>query len=69
VTQLLSGVRREDLEPAADPGEGMRIAREAAHRLKDAYGERLVDVLLFGSWVNGRPHEESDVDLVVGITR
>jgi predicted nucleotidyltransferase len=65
MTKLLPGVKREDLAPAADPGEGVRVAREAAHRLKDAYGSRLVDVVLFGSWVHGEPHEESDVDLLV----
>jgi predicted nucleotidyltransferase len=61
----MPGVRREDLRPAQDPAEGIRLAREAARRLKDAYGERLVDMVLFGSWVRGQAHEESDVDLLV----
>lgn len=61
----MPGVRREDLIAADDPQEGMRIAREAARRLNDAYGRRLVDVVLFGSWVRGEAHEESDVDLLV----
>jgi predicted nucleotidyltransferase len=65
MTKLLPGVKREDLAPAADPDEGVRVAREAARQLKDVYGERLLDVVLFGSWVHGEPHEESDVDLLV----
>jgi predicted nucleotidyltransferase len=65
VTKLLPGVRREDLPAAEDPNEGMRVALAATQKLKQAYGERLVDVLLFGSWVRGEAHEESDVDLLV----
>lgn len=65
MTQLLPGFEREDLQPAEDPGEGMRVAREATRRLQDAYGDRLVDVVLFGSWVRGGAHEESDIDLLV----
>lgn len=65
----LAGVKREDLAAAADPDEGLRIAREAARRLKNAYGDRLLDVVLFGSWVHGQPHEESDVDLIVVLNR
>lgn len=69
MTKLLPGVKREDLAPVEDADEGMRVAREAARRLRDAYGERLVDVVLFGSWVHGQAHEESDVDLVVVLDR
>jgi predicted nucleotidyltransferase len=65
MTQLMPGVKREDLAPADDPAEGLRIAEEAAGRLKDRYGERLRQVVLFGSWVKGEAHEESDVDLLV----
>jgi len=65
MTQLMPGVSREDLVAADDPQEGIRIARAAARRLKDAYGDRLVDVVPFGSWVRGEAHEESDVDLLV----
>lgn len=61
----MPGVRREDLTPADDPGEGLRIAEEAARQLNGAYGERLRRVVLFGSWVTGEAHEESDVDLIV----
>lgn len=65
MTKLLPGVRREDLVPAEDPGEGLRVAEEAARRMKAAYGARLRQVVLFGSWVTGEAHEESDVDLIV----
>lgn len=65
MTKLMPGVRREDLVPADDPGEGLRIAGEAARQLKTVYGGRLRQVVLFGSWVRGEAHEESDVDLIV----
>jgi uncharacterized protein len=65
MTQLMPGVKREDLAAAQDPDEGKRIAEEAARRLADAYGDRLRQVVLFGSWARGAAHEESDVDLVV----
>jgi predicted nucleotidyltransferase len=65
VTELLPGVRPEDLAAAEDPDEGMRVALAATQKLKLAYGDRLSDVVLFGSWVRGEAHEESDVDLLV----
>jgi predicted nucleotidyltransferase len=65
MAKLMPGVRREDLVPAEDPGEGLRIAEEAARQLEAAYGGRLRQVVLFGSWVRGEAHEESDVDLIV----
>lgn len=65
MTELMPGVKREDLAAAQDPDEGKRIAEEAARRLADAYGDRLRAVVLFGSWVRGQAHEESDVDLMV----
>jgi uncharacterized protein len=65
MTKFLPGYTRADLRDADDPEEGLRVAREAARVLKDVYRERLVDVMLFGSWVRGDAHEESDVDLLV----
>jgi uncharacterized protein len=65
MTQLMPGIKREDLAPAQDPNEGKRIANDAARRLSDAYHDRLRQVVLFGSWVRGQAHEESDVDLLV----
>jgi uncharacterized protein len=65
MTKLMPGIKREDLVPADDPGEGLRIAEEAARQLNAVYGGRLRRVVLFGSWVTGEAHEESDVDLIV----
>ncbi len=42
-----------------------RVARAVARDLRGIYGERLRDVLLFGSWARGDAHPESDVDLLV----
>jgi predicted nucleotidyltransferase len=65
MTQLMPGVKREDLAPAEDPGEGRKIAEEAARRLRAAYRDRVQEVVLFGSWARGQAHEESDIDLLV----
>jgi predicted nucleotidyltransferase len=69
MTKLMPGVKREDLVPADDPSEGLRIAEEAARQLKAVYAERLRRVVLFGSWVTGEAHEESDIDLIVVFDR
>ena len=61
----MPGVKHEGSRGVQDPDEGKRIAEEAARRLADAYGDRLRAVVLFGSWVRGQAHEESDVDLMV----
>jgi predicted nucleotidyltransferase len=42
-----------------------RVGRAVARDLRDIYGERLRDVLLFGSWARGDAHPESDIDLLV----
>lgn len=42
-----------------------RIARQVAGDLKQLYGERLKNVVLFGSWARGDAHPESDIDLLV----
>ena len=65
MAKLMPGVRREDLVPAEDASDGLRIAEEAARQLTAAYGARLRQVVLFGSWVRGEAHEEPDVDLIV----
>jgi predicted nucleotidyltransferase len=41
------------------------IARAVARDLRELYGERLKNVLLFGSWARGDAHPESDIDLLV----
>jgi predicted nucleotidyltransferase len=39
--------------------------RKLLVQLKTAYGARLRQVVLFGTWVRGEAHEESDVELIV----
>lgn len=41
------------------------IARAVAADLKELYGERLREVILFGSWARGDAHPESDIDLLL----
>lgn len=36
-----------------------------ASELRELYGQRLKQVLLFGSWARGDAHPESDIDLLV----
>ncbi|MHC4865862.1 MAG: nucleotidyltransferase domain-containing protein [Planctomycetota bacterium] len=36
--------------------------------LKGLYGERLKDVILYGSWARGKATEDSDIDLAVVLT-
>jgi predicted nucleotidyltransferase len=49
------------------PGVGgaHEIAAAVAADLRELYGDRLKDVLLFGSWARGDAHPESDIDLLV----
>lgn len=49
-----------------DPYE---VAEEVARDLKALYGDRLIDVVLFGSWARGDAHPDSDIDLVVVLDR
>lgn len=48
--------------PVADPRE---VAAAVAADLRRMYGERLVDVVLYGSHARGDAHPESDIDLAV----
>jgi predicted nucleotidyltransferase len=41
------------------------VAHAIATDLRELYGERLRDVLLFGSWARRDAHPESDIDLLV----
>ena len=47
------------------PFEPHGIARDVARDLRRLYGERLMSVVLFGSWARGDAHPESDIDLLV----
>ncbi len=41
------------------------ILRELRKELRKLYGDKLVKLMVFGSWARGEAHEESDVDVVV----
>lgn len=41
------------------------VARAVASDLRALYGDRLVDVVLYGSHARGDAHHESDIDLAV----
>jgi predicted nucleotidyltransferase len=45
------------------------IAATVAEELRELYGGRLKQVLLFGSWARGDAHPESDIDLLVVLDR
>ena len=45
--------------------DAREVARGVARDLRELYGERLRNVLLFGSWARGDAHPESDIDLLV----
>jgi predicted nucleotidyltransferase len=59
--------KREDpeLPELSAPFDPHEVAREAAEELRGLYGDRLRQVLLFGSWARGDAHPESDIDLLV----
>ena len=53
-------------EPPLDP---VAVARAVAVDLRELYGERLKDVILFGSQARGDADPESDIDLMVVLDR
>jgi predicted nucleotidyltransferase len=55
-----------ELSGVFDPHE---VARAVAAELRQLYGERLREVILFGSWARGDAHPESDIDLLVVLDR
>jgi len=57
------------LTQLSGPFDPVEIARAAAADLRLLYGERLRQVLLFGSWARGDAHPESDIDLLVVLDR
>lgn len=60
----------EAIPPAsARPMDAIAIAKSVAIALRDAYGDRLIAVRLFGSWARGDAHPESDIDLLVVLDR
>lgn len=58
-----------DLPGIAGPFDPYAIAGAATQDIKKLYGERLRQVLLFGSWARGDAHPESDIDLLVVLDR
>lgn len=59
-------VRRWVIERLEEtPNEGEAIARRVARDLREVFGERLVRVILFGSWARDDAGDDSDVDLLV----
>jgi predicted nucleotidyltransferase len=60
-----------ELATLKDPtvGQGVvdpyELARQVARELRELFGPRLVDVVLFGSYAMGTATDESDLDLVV----
>jgi predicted nucleotidyltransferase len=49
--------------------DGLDVAAAAAAELRDLYGSRLKEVILFGSWARDEAHPESDIDLLVVLDR
>jgi predicted nucleotidyltransferase len=42
-----------------------RILEEFRRRVEELYGNRLKNVVLYGSWASGRATEDSDIDVAV----
>lgn len=51
---------KTSINPAIEP-----IVREFKETLQSLYGDRLVDVVLYGSYARGDYDDESDIDLMV----
>ena len=63
-------VRARPTAPAATarprwPEEVERVLQAFTARVKEAYGERLVHVILYGSYARGTATETSDIDVAV----
>lgn len=58
-----------DLPALSGPFDPYAIAQAVAEDLRELYGTRLKNVLLFGSWARGDAHPESDIDLLVVLDR
>jgi hypothetical protein len=58
-----------DLPGGPGPVGPLDVATQAAQELRSIYGDRLRQVILFGSWARGDAHPESDIDLLVVLDR
>lgn len=58
-----------ELPELAGPLDAEGVAQAVAAELRELYGRRLRNVLLFGSWARGDAHPEADVDLLVILDR
>ena len=68
VEESAAGAALHDLgDPSVGEGtvDPYDLAHEIAGRLRQLFGSRLVDVVLFGSYANGTATDESDLDLAV----
>jgi predicted nucleotidyltransferase len=63
--RALAAEREPDLPELGGALDPHAIARAIAADLRELYGNRLKDVVLFGSWARGDAHPESDIDLLV----
>jgi predicted nucleotidyltransferase len=56
---------RADPPPSAAESGGLRLATDVAQDLREVFGERLQQVLMFGSAARGEAGPDSDLDLLV----
>lgn len=47
---------------------GLEVARSLADRLRERFGDRIKDIVVFGSVARGEADEESDIDMLVLVT-
>jgi predicted nucleotidyltransferase len=67
--RAIAGLPNSDLPELAGAFDPVEVARAVANDLRELYGNRLRNVLLFGSWARGDAHPESDIDLLVVLDR
>jgi len=48
--------------------KGLKVARELAAWLRERFGERVVDVRVYGSVARDQADEDSDIDVLVLFT-
>ncbi|MFA5891687.1 MAG: UPF0158 family protein [Actinomycetota bacterium] len=65
VERATKDVREPDLPQLAEVFDAEKIARAVASDLREFYGSRLREIIMYGSAARGEAHEESDIDLLV----